>query len=406
MTDINKLYEQTNGGSSLFRAYFPDFDPGKSSNLVKVRDDDQHPSCSIFQKNGKWFIKDHGGGDNKAKDMVNFVMEREHLEFKDALTFIANRCGIPTNETSSRIANIGAKMSKVAASTERRLIRRASNLFTKKELTILGATDKEGNPCITQEICNEFNLVPLDGYINPSKDGQFSWMIESTEDYPIMYYDYGDWGKIYQPFGDVRFMYYGKKPEHYLFGCNMFQKAWQNALKGIYPNIPDFSKKTKEEGEDNDYLENQEDERWEALTICSGPSDALNVYRAGHVVCWPNSESEPITSDMIRRMMKLTRNLYVLYDADSTGIKNAYELALRNLDIKIIQLPKDLAKYSTGKRDKEGNQKMCKDIKDYCMYYRKGRIDPYKEFKFKLVKLAKPLRFWTESYNKDGKNVM
>lgn len=402
MIKLEKLYEQTNGGADLFRAYFPDFDPGKTSNLVKLRDDDDHPSASIFQSGGKWFIKDHGGSDNKAKDMVAFVEEREHLEFKDALVFIAKTCGLAVDETASH-APMGAIMSKVAPSRERRLILRKSGKFTKKELSILGGTNRNGEPCITQEICDAFNLVPLDGYINPTKDNESSWKVESTDDYPIMYYDYGDWGKIYQPFGDVRFMYYGKKPEHYLFGCNMFQAAWQDALKGIYPHVPDFTGRKKKEGEDDGLLDDDKDERWEALTICSGPSDALNVYCAGHVVCWPNSESEPLTADVIRKLMRLTRNLYVLYDADETGLRNAYNLALRNLDVKIISLPKDLCQYPTGKRDKDGKPKMCKDIKDYCMYYKKGHIDPYKEFKHKLVKLAKPLRFWTESMNKDGK---
>lgn len=401
MIKLEKLYEQTNGGATLFQAYFPDFDPGKASNQVKLRDDDDHPSASIFPSAGKWLIKDHGGSDNKAKDMVAFVMEREHLEFRDALVSIAKTCGLAVDEEASH-AQTGAIMSKVAPSRERRLIRRKSGKFTKRELSFLGGTDRNGEPCITQEICDQFSLVPLDGYINPTKDNQASWKVEASEDYPIMYYDYGEWGKIYQPFGDVRFMYYGKKPEHYLFGCNMFQEAWQKALKGIYPHVPDFTGK-KAEKTDDDLLSEEKDERWESLTICSGPSDALNVYCAGHVVCWPNSESEPLSQDVIRRLMKLTRNLYVLYDADATGVKNAYNLALRNLDIKIITLPKDLGTFPTGKRDKDGKPKMCKDIKDYCMYYKRGHIDPYKDFKYKLVKLAKPLRFWTESISKDGK---
>lgn len=402
MIKLEKLYEQTNGGADLFQAYFPDFDPGKTSNLVKLRDDDDHPSASIFPRAGKWFIKDHGGSDNKAKDMVAFVEEREHLEFKDALVFIAKTCGLAVDEEASH-AKRGAIMSKVAPSNELRLIRRKSGKFTKKELSILGATDRNGEPCITQETCDEFGLVPLDGVIYKTKDGESSWKVEATDDFPIMYYDRGDFGRIYQPFGDTRFMYYGKKPEHFIFGCKLFEEAWEKAKNGIYPHVPDFTARKKKEGEDDGLLDDDKDERWEALTICSGGSDALNVYRAGHVVCWPNSESEPLTADVIRKLMRLTRNLYVLYDADETGLRNAYNLALRNLDVKIISLPKDLGQYPTGKRDKDGKPKMCKDIKDYCMYYKKGHIDPYKEFKHKLVKLAKPLRFWTESKNKDGK---
>jgi hypothetical protein len=406
MVNIEKLYEATNGGADLFKAYFPDFDPGKKSNLVKLRDDDDHPSASIFISGGKWMIKDHGGSDNKAKSMIDFVMEREHLEFKDAVAHIDKLCGTGLATEPGKKQSYGAKMTKVAPSTELRIILRPSGRFTKKELLCLGAADRNGNPCITQETCDQFNLKPLDGYINATKDGETSWKVESTDDYPIMFYDYGDWGKIYQPFGEVRFMYYGKKPDHYLFGCNVFQEAWQKALKGEFPHVPEFSGGKKAKENEDGYIDEQEkDERWEALTICSGPSDALNVYRAGHIVCWPNSESEPIGHDTIRRLLKLTRNLYVLYDADETGIRNACDLALKNLDIQVISLPADLGEWRTGKRDKDGREKRCKDIKDFCMYYKKGYIDPYKEFKHRLVKLAKPLRFWTEATDKNGRTT-
>ena len=275
MINIDKLYEATNGGADLFREYFPDFDTGKTSNLVKVREDDDHPSASIFRKGDRWFIKDWGGSDNKAYSMIDFVMEREHLEFKEAVAHIDRLCktNLMDKEGEKRTV-VGAKMTKVAPLNQRTIIRRESGVFTKKELAVLGATDRNGEPCITQEICDQFNLVPLDGYINPTKDGITSWKVEATEDYPIMFYDYGNWGKIYQPFGDVRFMYYGTKPEHWLFGCNLFQEAWQKALKGQFPHVPDFTggKKAKE-NEDGYIDEQEEDERWEALTICSGPSD-------------------------------------------------------------------------------------------------------------------------------------
>lgn len=405
MIDIDKLYEATNGGADLFKSYFPNFDPGKNSNLVSLRDDDAHPSASIFEEGGKWLIKDHGGTDNKAKNMVNFVMDHEHVEFKEAVAIICKRCGIEADGASTRNKR-GGKWSKVPYSSELRVIKRPSGQFTDAELAILGPKDKNGKPCITQETCDQLFLIPLDGYILPTKEGkgkgEFSWKVEATDTFPIMMYDYGEWGRIYMPFGENRFMFYGKKPQGYIFGCKLFQEAWEKAQNGHFPHVPDSSDGKKAKDNEDGYIDEEEDERWEALTICSGGSDALNVYRAGHIVCWPNSESEPLTRDTLSKLMRLTRNLYVLYDADPTGISNAYKLALKNLDIQVINLPADIGEWSTGKRDKEGNEKRCKDIKDYCMYYRKGQIDPYKEFKYKLVKLAKPLKFWTETKDKNG----
>lgn len=403
MIKTEDLYEKTNGGADLFKYYFPDFEPEKTSNLVQIREDDTHASASIFEKSGKWWIKDHGGSDNKAKNMINFVMERENIDFKAAIDFICRALNIAIDGENKQPS--GANIVKTDPTKERRIIRRQSGKFTEEELLLLGPRGRDGKPRITQETCDQFCLIPLDGYVNPcyDKDGKeldYSWKVEATPSYPIMMYDYGDWGKIYQPLGKVRFMYYGTKPEHWLFGCSIFQEAWQNALKGVYPHGVEPRKKKK--NEEDDGYEEEKDERWEALTICSGPSDALNVYSAGHVVCWPNSESEPLSPDTIRRLLKLTRNLYVLYDADAVGIRNAQQLALLNLDIQIITLPADLTEWPTGKRDEEGRPKMSKDMKDFCMYYKRGRIDPYKEFKYKLVKLAKQMKFWMITENADG----
>ena len=404
MIKTDDLYDKTNGVADLFKSYFPTFDPGKTSNLVSLRDDDAHPSASIFVHGGKWYIKDHGGSDNEAKNMVNFVMEHEHTDFKGAVAIICQRCCIDVDGSKKTYSKEGL-WTKVAYTSEMRVIKRPSGKFTDAELAVLGPKDKNGKPCITQEDCDELFLVPLDGYILPTKEGkgkgEYSWKVEATDDFPIMMYDYGEWGRIYTPFGKNRFMFYGKKPRGYIFGCRMFREAWENALKGVYPHKVEYSKKAKK-SEEEELLADEKDERWENLTICSGGSDALNVHHAGHVVCWPNSETEPLSYDTISKLKRLCINLNVLFDADATGQAGAYKLALKDLDIKVINLPADLGQYGTGKRDDNGNEKPCKDIKDFCMYYKRGQIDPYKEFRYSLVKLAKPLKFWMETTDKNG----
>lgn len=404
MIKIDDLFAKTNGGADLFKTYFPNFDPGKTTNIFSLRDDDAHPSASIFEQGGRWYIKDHGGADNKAKNMIDFVKEHEHTDFKGAIAIICQRCCIDVDGSKKTYSKEG-KWSKVAYTPEMRVIKRPSGKFTEAELAVLGPKDKNGKPCITQEDCDELFLIPLDGYILPTAEGkgkgEFSWKIEATDDFPIMMYDYGEWGRIYIPFGKNRFMFYGKKPRGYIFGCRMFREAWENALKGVYPHRVEFTKKPKKDGEE-DVLADEKDERFENLTICSGGSDALNVHHAGHVVCWPNSETEPLSYDTISKLKRLCINLYVLFDADATGLAGAYKLALKDLDIKVITLPADLGQYGTGKRDENGHEKPCKDIKDFCMYYKRGQIDPYKEFRHSLVKLAKPMKFWMETTDKNG----
>lgn len=404
MIKTEDLFAKTNGGADLFKTYFPNFDPGKTTNIFSLRDDDAHPSASIFEQGGRWYIKDHGGADNKAKNMIDFVKEHEHTDFKGAVAIICQRCCIDIDGTKKTYSKEG-NWSKVAYTPEMRVIKRPSGKFTEAELAVLGPKDKNGKPCITQEDCDELFLIPLDGYILPTAEGkgkgEFSWKVEATEDFPIMMYDYGEWGRIYIPFGKNRFMFYGKKPRGYIFGCRLFREAWENALKGVFPHKVEYSKKPRKD-EEGELPADEKDERWENLTICSGGSDALNVHHAGHVVCWPNSETEPLSYDTISKLKRLCINLYVLFDADATGLSQAYKLALKDLDIKVITLPADLGQYGTGKRDENGNEKPCKDIKDFCTHYKRGQIDPYKEFRYSLVKLAKPLKFWMETTDKNG----
>lgn len=394
MIKAEELYTAIDGGLPVFAYYYPQIDINNPKKALKLRDDDKNASAGMFQRDGIWFLKDQGGNDNKPYSAIELVRKKESLEYKDAIQWIAEKFAPQlVKETDFKVKPCQPVITQEAPSSQLRIIKRESGRFTQEELDCLGYK-------ITQKICDDFNLIPLDGYITKESNGK-SWKIMATDTYPIYFYDYGDWGKIYQPKGDVRFLYYGKKPANYMFGCNEFRKVWENAEKNIYPHVPGKRKKRDEYTEDADIQEVEErDERWENLTICSGPSDALNVYACGHIVCWPNSETEPLSPSVIRKLFRLAKNVYILYDADETGIKNAYKLALVNLDLKIISLPADLSDYKTSKG------KPCKDIKDFMMYYKRGKIDPQKEFQHRLVKLAMSLKFWVESTSeKTGKTT-
>lgn len=400
MIKVEEIYDATNGGLDVLCHFYKEIDKANPKKPLKIRPDDKRPSAGVFQRKGVWFIKDQGGTDNKAYTAIGVVEEKLNLSFADAIKWIATNFAphLLSSVSSNNTIAFKATMKKVAPSSAMRLIKRKSGLFTDAELGVLGYK-------ITQEICNEFGLIPLDGYISKAK-GDYSWSVESNDQYPIMFYDYGQWGKIYQPYGDIRFLYYGEKPANFIFGTKEFQKKWAeaNLAKPKYPWKPMDKNEPSDDYCFNPLTEtDMKDERFPDLIICSGPSDALNVYGAGYQVCWLNSESEPISDNNLKKLKRLCRNLYILFDADATGIRNAQKIALQDLDIKIISLPDDLEKYTTNKRDSNGNAKPCKDIKDYMMFYKRGQTDPRYEFKNRLVKLATQLKFWTEMISDKGK---
>lgn len=393
------IYAATNGGLNVLCHFYKEIDPSNPKKPLKLRSDDKRASAGCFCKNGIWFIKDHGGSDQKAYNAIELVREKMNLDFGEAINWIASTFA-PHLLASAQGNNTFAfkpSMKKEAPSTEMRLIRRKSGEFTKAELDCLGYK-------ITQKLCDEFGLIPLDGYITKAKEDH-SWRIESNDQYPILFYDYGEWGKIYQPYGDLRFMYYGEKPKDFIFGTKTFLKFWKDALKNKYPiSKTEYDKEfSKPEEEQNSEVMSRS-VKFENLILCSGPSDALNAYSVGNCeVCWLNSESEPLSNNHLQKLKRICENLFVCFDSDETGLRCAQKIALQDLDVRVIEFPEDFASYSTNKRDSDGNAKPCKDIKDFMVYYKRGQINPHYEFENRLMKLAKPLKFWTEIISEKGR---
>ncbi len=386
MIKIEDIYAATEGGKTVILHYFPQSSPcfGKGgSRNFKIRHDDKNPSCTVFQQeDGNWLLQDKGGSDTKAYNAVSLVMKEQGLDFKSALEWIAAKFA-PSLLDGKKVISEKPKpeMKKVPAQEQLTVQLRESGQFTEKELAILGYK-------ITPEVCEDLCLKPVDSYITAANNKGDSWQICSNENYPIFYYDYGTWGKLYQPLGDLRFLYVGGKPDKFFFGEKAFIEAYAKAEQGIYPG--------KVMADPDDEESEIVDTTWQELIICSGPSDALNVHCAGYHVCWLNSETAEMTEYEFSLLQKLAKKIYILYDLDETGIAHSLKIALRYLDINIISLPAELARFRTR------NGKPCKDAKDFFVHFRRPENqNPHYLFK-ELVKLAGGLKFWQEKYNKQG----
>ena len=173
---------------------------------------------------------------------------------------------------------------------------RKDGKFTADELKILGYQ-------IEQAHCDDINIKPLDYYISKRNEQGNSYIIKATGDYPMYYFDHGDFGKIYQPFGKLRFIYRGKKPENYIFGDMKVSRLLDEARSGRFPEV-----------DEADII----DERIEQLIICSGTSDALNVSANGYHVCWFNSENASVDTYSFYLLKKIA-NMILL----SSKIRNS-----------------------------------------------------------------------------------
>lgn len=382
---IDDVMAATEGGKAVILHFYPQSAAGFSSKRnFKIRDDDKNPSCTVFQRDGVWLMQDKGGADTKACNAVGIVMREEGLTFPQALEWIAQKFAPQLLEGSSSYSPTKPApiISEVPPQDSISVQVRESGEFTEKELKQLGYK-------ITPEVCDELCLKPVDFYVTARNAKGKSYKIASTENYPIYYYDYGSWGKIYQPLGDLRFLYAGQKPDNFIFGEKDFIENFTKARAGEFV--------AKVQADPDDELSETVDLTWQELVICSGPSDALNVKNAGYHVCWLNSETAELNEYDYTCLCKLAKKIYILYDNDETGITNMYRIAFRYLDINIIKLPQELSKFRTR------SGKPCKDAKDFFVHFRRPESqDPHKLFR-ELVKLSGSLKFWIEKKTPQGK---
>ena len=412
MITRDDIFRRTNGGKDVILRLFPASEPGfERRHNFKIRPDDKNASCTVFQAgDGTWLLQDKGGADTKAKNAIQLVMEIEGLDFAGAITWIAqNFCPDLLDEKErEKILNPEPTVTEAPAIDTIAVNIRPSGEFTKAELAMLGYE-------ITPDICAELCLKPLDSYVTQKNKEGKSFQIAGNEGYPMYYYDYTLYGKIYCPLSK-KFRFQWKDKAKIQTEDEAAFSAWeQGGKKGPAPKsriIPFSGEKDfmtrytqavngewkpeetvpTEDGDGEEVV----DKMWDKLIICSGPSDALNVKSAGYHVCWPNSETAKFTEYEFNILSSLAKKIYILYDIDETGIRNMYDIALRFLDISIIRLPEDLKKH----RDRRG--KPCKDAKDFFMYYRKPESqNPVRLFD-ELVKLSGGLKFWTATQMQKG----
>lgn len=358
----------TEGGKAVILEYYPAaaaaFASGGRKGF-KIRSDDRNPSAGVFQRDGVWFVKDQGGSDNRAYNAINLVMEKEGLPFPQALEYIARRWAphLMEERTPGSGGQRGRWEQAAAGDEDGAIVTKDG--FTEAELAVLGYK-------ITPKDCEEMNLRAVEYKVIRSQKGQLG-RIYGTDEYPMFVYEYDGFSKTYEPLAPEkkdRFRFRGTKPDGFIFGDAEFLKIFGELKDG------------KRTAPDND-------DKWEDLVICSGPSDALNVHAAGFHVCWLNSETAGLPVADYRRLRMMARNLYICYDQDETGLEHMRRLAKIYLDLKIIELPEDLGSF----RARRGP---CKDAKDLFTHYRpEGKKNPRQVWR-DCMKLAYSLKFWME----------
>ena len=415
--DQHQIFAATNGGLDIIMRFLDIKDVNKH---FKIRKEGTE-SANLSKKDGVYFVKDWGDASGFFKDSKHAIHIFAHFTdrtYFEALLELGKELGL-IDENKVAVKNItkksytqfhkdGGKLNDDGFWFE-------TKDFTDYELEVLG-------PLVTQEVCQRYGLYSLASY---------SWIkskeltqkelcdvitAESSPTYPIFAFIVTEgggkpvltlhgkdknvkitdpkpertWLKIYQPKNSdkkYRFSYLGKKPKQHIFGLENLKKVGSPIIEESYD--PD-SKET---------VQIEKPNKVHRVVICSGDRDSLNMASTNETVIWFNSETAEITDSQINLLKTYAKEIINVPDLDPTGFDAGKKLALEHLEIKTAWLPESLTK----RKDFRGNP--MKDFTDFMKVNAKFDDKEQKELKKKVerfLELARPGKFWTESYSKNS----
>lgn len=372
-----QIYNSTNGGLDVILKIYPQVAEalGNNTKKFKIRDAERTPSASIKQVEGNIWVVTDFGGDQKPRNCIELVRQHQNTDYKGAMAWITGNFNIQVEgQTNTVNRALVTKRQATESEAEGEYIFDAkealteaelSEVFASKVIEFFKATHKDNWQTALNKKCTELNFFSLNSFTQ-IKEGN-AIVTSSTDVYPIFCIDGETFKKIYQPKNidkSYRFRYTGTRPKNHIFNLKYVTKVYQ------------------------DYFD-RNDEELDNIIICSGDRDSLNIHALGYNVIWLNSETANLTFDTFLSLKKMAKNVYNLPDIDSTGKRQAHQLAMFLLEVKTIQLPDKLLEY----KDWRGNP--CKDVRDYLNLYGKKAFD-------KLVNAALPYRFWDVIVNDKG----
>ena len=383
------IFDASNGGLEIITSYYPNAQNviTKTARQFKLRESEKTASASLkLLQNGVWVVTDFGG-DAVSRNGVQVCALEENISYGEACALLGARYRIE-----------GAKMEIYKPTIEKRPLAPKETPGTyhfsynkelsAKELAIIG-------PRVNNKHAEDFKLKSCKSFSYCKENETIT--TTSTEDYPILVFDFGTWQKIYQPNSfekQYRFRYAGTKPERHVFGLDLIEKEFKRK-KAAQEEEDGFDKDT----EDEDEPSKKKDPRLDAVFIISGGSDGINLWSFDKNPIWFNSESEHLDWDEYKKLKMWAKEIYYVADLDVTGVKQAIAMGLKFLDIRLLWLPEKLKNY----KDKRGNA--CKDFKDYVeKFYRSEHVNTFTNGLDKLVHNSLPMQFWTEKFVKDKVN--
>lgn len=377
MINADEILKLSNGGLDILVHYYPQI-KNVLDNPKKPFDirGEKTPSTYIKEFKGVWKITDFGD-DARAKSPFDVAMEREGVNFYEALCIWASILGIGKNYINESIAPTFEVRNATPEETKGYFNYEKKD-FSAYELEVFGHK-------VEAKHMAELNYASIAWYsMTKEKEGKLvTTVVKSNDKYPIYVRECGDFVKVYQPLAydkKYRFFYQGKKPLIFVNGLSELMLAYTKY------NENERAKHESDPLKETAYKEKKLSE----AVFCSGERDAVNCLSYGYYPLWLNSETDNIDYKQYFEICKYAATIYNIPDIDETGIKKGIEFGLKFLELRTVKIPKVLNRYN----DIRGRGR--KDLRDYVELNRSK-----KDFE-NLINRARPYQFWETVKGKNG----
>ena len=310
-------------------------------------------------------------GCGKAGNSVNFIMEHEHFSYPEALRHLARKYNIELDEelpTVEQIAALDEKESlfNITAFAHKHFV---DNLFNTDEGKAIGLSyfkEREFTEATIRKFELGYTLDKWDDFTQYAfRNGYNIQQLEkaglsSQKD-----------GKQYDRFrARVMFPIHGLSGKVIAFGGRILQS---DKSKSKYVNSPEtdiYSKskvlyglnfaKNEIISKDNCYL-------------VEGYTDVITLHQAGieNVV---SSSGTSLTTEQIKLIFRYTRNITILYDGDSAGIKASFRgidmILEQGMNVKIVLFPdgEDPDSFTRKNRSAEVVDYITKNANNFILF--------------------------------------
>lgn len=292
------------------------------------------PSFTVSEEKQIYRCFGCGAGGNVFK----FLMDYKNISFVEAVEEIAEHLGISIQYESAPLE----QQNELEVFYEINVF--AARFFSEQLL-------KSENGEVARDYLKKRNIKPSTqrifglGFAPFSRNAFYNYSIENKIDIQkakqLGLIDTNEKGEYYDKFrGRIIFPIFSPNGRVIAFGGRIFSGE-ENAAK--YLNSPESQIYSKRRSLYGLFHSKDEIRKFDRAILVEGYMDLISLYQSGikNVVA---SSGTSLTDEQVQLLSRFTKNIYVLFDADSAGEKAAMRsieiLLKQNFEVKIITLPK------------------------------------------------------------------